>query len=1415
MPSLHASRSARTSKSRKVVAAAVEGLERRQMLCGLDHEKLIEAPEWSDAVEQQYAAAREGGPEAVSIVWSNRGQTSDGFASAFGTSAAAGRLVVDAALRHWERIITSFNRSDGTSTLQVNVSMDTDAGFGGTGAPAGTAPSDGKPRTGSFQLSLGIVTANANDSNGWYFDPTPDDWSEYDGGILNAYAGNALTSPGPDFYSVAVAEMAHVLGLIADKNNDGAAWNGYRLETSGFATPTNPLQRDNAEGGGSFGHFWLFDGPNVDHLMTSYNGGDATSTSWGNVVHTAGSGGNINQGGVNYRGAEDGGNAAGNNERTLPSWTVAQILADAYGYTIVDPEMFGTMHASLNTSNGVLTIRGSSSATSSDLIILNQDGSDVLVSVDIGEDVAGTGPLAGAGNIDAYVTRFPRSSVNSIVINGGGGTDYIRIEDSAGRPVQINGEGGNDFIDFAFYSQNLTNIDTTSISVSGGPGFDQLFCYDNANNTTDPFTITSARFDRAGWAGFFYSSDIEALNLTTGTAANTVNVQSTFANGAATQPVYLFSAGGSDTVNIGNSVNGVRGINADVTVYNNPSTTTLNINNGPDTGARTWNVDAVGDLGYLVGMAPARIYWDNADISSINLTCGSGLDTGQFVISSETFNINNTGGNDIIRIGVPAAQGLQLISGQITIDNTPALTTLTIDDTGSFIPRTLTIDEGGGYNTIVGFGPLIRFDSVDTNNTTIITSGVGDTVNVVRNDETLILNSAGGNDTINLGNTTNGVALFTDTLTVRNTPSTSTVNINNGPDTTARAATLQTVSNGVDIFGQWTGLALGIINYRYLDVSTVNVTFGSAVDTINVRASQKNLNFTTTAGNDVYTIGGAADGAQSVLGEITLQNPPSRNVITVDDAGDTVGRVATIAATTISGNAYTRLTGLAPATINWRDTDASAFNITHGSGSDALYLNQFYSTAGITVLGGNGDDELFFGNGNVAANIAALIPLRFDGQGGTADKFILNNAAATIGELWNYGIDDPGITASRIVGGVYNHSIAKQNVEQSVINADRGDDNLVVTAVATGQSVVFNAGEGADTIFLPVNVSTAIRGPITIDGQSGPGDVITHTSNSSTAATTLHVTATNIGGFAGDNFFGPGGSVQFSNLTNILLTLGSGADTVYATPNATAGLNIRGGNPTTAPGDRIDFGLAGVVGASVNGPPANGTVTSTNRKTLIYSAFESGQTIDNVAPAVNSTNANLTGIPRPGGAPGARQALTAQFSENVSGLLNPGSISVLNLDNETPVPAANIAVEYVAGTNTAQFVFPGYAYGALPDGNYSATILSGLPDFFGNGLPGSTGFAAFFFLNGDANRDRSVNIDDFSVLAGRFNQPGNFGQGDFTFDGITNIDDFSVLASKFNRTLPAPAPLPRSASEPSSASFSTTRIDVEELLEVA
>ena len=161
----------------------IEILESRQLLCGipLHHPQHAPAFDWDiERREAERLGVREGGPEATSIVWTNRGDASDGFAATFGASAAAGRAVVDAVLDSWERVITSWNRDDLTTTLQVDIRMDCDNGFGAAAAPDRFAPPDGKPRGGWITLGRGdtVMFPDPNDSNGLFFDPTPYDHSE-------------------------------------------------------------------------------------------------------------------------------------------------------------------------------------------------------------------------------------------------------------------------------------------------------------------------------------------------------------------------------------------------------------------------------------------------------------------------------------------------------------------------------------------------------------------------------------------------------------------------------------------------------------------------------------------------------------------------------------------------------------------------------------------------------------------------------------------------------------------------------------------------------------------------------------------------------------------------------------------------------------------------------------------------------------------------------------------------------------------------------------------------------------------------------------------------------------------------------------------------------------------------------------
>ena len=153
------------------------------------------------------------------------------------------------------------------------------------------------------------------------------------------------------------------------------------------------------------------------------------------------------------------------------------------------------------------------------------------------------------------------------------------------------------------------------------------------------------------------------------------------------------------------------------------------------------------------------------------------------------------------------------------------------------------------------------------------------------------------------------------------------------------------------------------------------------------------------------------------------------------------------------------------------------------------------------------------------------------------------------------------------------------------------------------------------------------------------------------------------------------------------------------------------------------------------------------------------------------------------------QSIRYAFSEDVSASLGVTDVLLENLSTGQTIPSGNLAVSYDAGTNSATFTFPGYAYGALPDGNYRATLLaSGVSDLAGNHLAADH-LLNFFFLNGDANRDATVNLADFDILAANFGQTGrNFTQGNFDYDPArtVNLDDFNILAGRFGQVLAAP-----------------------------
>jgi glucose/arabinose dehydrogenase len=143
------------------------------------------------------------------------------------------------------------------------------------------------------------------------------------------------------------------------------------------------------------------------------------------------------------------------------------------------------------------------------------------------------------------------------------------------------------------------------------------------------------------------------------------------------------------------------------------------------------------------------------------------------------------------------------------------------------------------------------------------------------------------------------------------------------------------------------------------------------------------------------------------------------------------------------------------------------------------------------------------------------------------------------------------------------------------------------------------------------------------------------------------------------------------------------------------------------------------------------------------------------------------------------------FSENVSASLSTSDLALERVSDGATIPSSDLVIVYDSGTNTASVRYTGNADGVLPDGNYRLTVSGvGVTDATGNPL-GSDRVFTFFVLAGDADRNRSVDIGDFSTLAANFNAPGTFVTGDFNYSGTVDIGDFSLLAARFNTSLPA------------------------------
>lgn len=605
----------------------------------------------------------------ANLVWTNRGLASDNFAATFGAGAAAARSVVDAVITHWERVIDDFNWASATQfNLQIQMRSQAAPDFGGQTSPATvTIDGNGVPTSAVVNLGRGTDTSGdgLGDGVGWWIDPTPNDFAEFDTPV-SGFVGNASAGPatgGRDFYSLVAHEIGHGVGMTSNATGD------WRTRLPLFATQTAV-----ADAGGA-GLLWAYNSASVGRVvLTDSDLAGSGST----AVHMALVNQTFNFNGQTYTSARDVMNntfSGAQGRRHLISNVVVGMLDDVYGYDTTWPEQFGSMYTSLDTSTGILTLRGGAGGSNDTFSITSQNGG-YTISVNVGNDIPGTGPT------DAFQSTWTDAQVNGIVVDAGDGNDFIDVRViGANEPVTVNAGTGNDTVNLGIGDFD-TNLGS-NVTVNGGTGTDSIRINDLVDGiNSDSYTITTATISKPTRSADYTS--IERLDIDASDQNDVFHIESI----PSTMSLSIDGGLGNDSFRIAEPAGDLDSIAGPSTLLGGTGDDSLFLFDGSDTGDDNYLFDGAslnftkntGAFGGILQSSFALVQLDASDGSNT-------LIVDQFFPA--TFGVDMAAGNDTIVLGNGdldnIASGLLDLSGGSGTDSLRLLDAGdTLDDTYVF-----------------------------------------------------------------------------------------------------------------------------------------------------------------------------------------------------------------------------------------------------------------------------------------------------------------------------------------------------------------------------------------------------------------------------------------------------------------------------------------------------------------------------------------------------------------------------------------------------------------------------------------------------------------------------------------------------------------------------------------------------------
>jgi hypothetical protein len=534
--------------------------------------------------------------------------------------------------------------------------------------------------------------------------------------------------------------------------------------------------------------------------------------------------------------------------------------------------------STLTLTNGALIYAPSTSVANS-LRISDNPATHRYTFVDYNENITLVGNFSSPSYNGPQTVSFGDGNITSIAVNTGNQDFTVYIEQTlAVAPLTVDLGNGNDVVNISSGARNLNNIQG-AIRVNYGLGIDTLDVHDESNTAAQTFSMAAGSLSRSGAAPITYTLGLDYVTVYAGQGNNVFNVSGVEPNYATT----LFTGNGHDTVNV--------------------------------------NDTSIG--------------------SSFTIDAGTGADTINVRATSSAVYVNGNG-QDTVNLG--NAGSVHAIQGSVTITDPPAgdYATVNVDDSADTTARTAYLDaltfDGAAYGRITGLAPAdILYKYADTNTVTVQTGTGGATVNALATGVPVNLIGHGTN-TVNVGNA-GSVQAINALLTITDPPAGDyvTVNVDDSADATPRTVNLDTVTSGGVAYGRITGLAPADIEYKYADTYFATVRTGSGGAVINALATGVPVNLIGYSVNTTVNVGHAGS-VQAINALLTITDTLSSGTINVDDSADATAPVVFLDTTAIGGEAYGRITGLAPAPIQYGYAGTNTVTVQTGTGGALVNL---------------------------------------------------------------------------------------------------------------------------------------------------------------------------------------------------------------------------------------------------------------------------------------------------------------------------------------------------------------------------------------------------------------------------------------------------------------------------------------------